>query len=105
MDQFSGIQHPVSVCPGVTELEDKLGRGNVVDDLGSGDSTPPPPQGSADLVEIRRVAGADPRVKDLPGQGDPTGGLGGRSVRTWTRWSGRPERREREDSGAWPSGS
>lgn len=42
MDQFSGIQHPVSVCPGVTELEDKLGRGNVVDDLGSGDSTPPP---------------------------------------------------------------
>lgn len=41
VDQFSGIQHPVSVCPGITELEDKLSQGNVVDDFRSGDTPPP----------------------------------------------------------------
>ena len=47
VDQFSGIQHLVSVCPGIMEKEDKLGPGNHVDeDLRSGDIP------RVDLLEI-----------------------------------------------------
>lgn len=47
VDQFSGIQHLVSVCPGIMEKEDKLGPWNHVDeDLRSGDIP------RVDLLEI-----------------------------------------------------
>ena len=47
VDQFSGIQHLVNVCPGIMEKEDKLGPWNHVDeDLRSGDIP------RVDLLEI-----------------------------------------------------